>query len=114
MLALILMAMSTLISYNADHARPFTITFPKGAVEACTVYTSTIETIEQDGKMVPYAPKHCWILLDNGMTSYDDDWNFIVPNGGDWKVHADIMYEVIEHGGSTVKTISTPDITVKH
>ena len=102
------------ITYNAMDKKPFTIQFPAGAAEACTVYHSLFETIVEDGKTVPYEPKHCWFFASNKETSYQDDWNFIEKNGHSWDVHADIFYDVIEHGGSSVKMISTDIIRVEH
>lgn len=102
------------ISYNAMDKRPFTITFPKGAVEACTVYHSLFETIVEDGKTVPYEPKHCWFFESKDAYTYSDNWNFINTNGHAWDVHADIFYDVIEHGGQSVKMISTDTIRVTH
>lgn len=90
------------ISYKAE-AELFTVTFDAGYVAACTIYQSTIDTIELDGKVVPYAPAHCGPLsVGVEQTAYVDDWDFIVlvdghnvpvPDGGDWDVWAELYTE---------------------
>lgn len=114
LISLLILQSSIGISYNAQDKRPFTIQFPAGAVEACTVYHSLFETIVEDGKTIPYEPKHCWFFSDKNAYTYSDDWNFIEKNGHDWLVHADIFYDVIEHGGESTKMISTDSIQVTH
>lgn len=75
---------------------PFEVSFSPGAIWACTVYTSKTETIEEvqpngSTKRVPYAPRHCWELLESA-TSYEDDWAYIIPNKGAWEVWAELYY----------------------
>ena len=87
------------ISTSADHQQ-FTVSFEKGAIWACTVYQSQRVTDEDranfpDGK---YAPRHCW-ALDETMTSYPDDWAWILPYDVDWHVWAEVGYP---RGGEVV------------
>lgn len=69
---------------------------------ACTVYTSTSERIILDGKDVPYAPRHCQ-FIDKRKGSYEDDWEYIKPNGGEWDVQA-ILWDTDK--GEQVQAIS--------
>ena len=80
------------ISYN-ENDETFLVQFDKGFVAACTAYTSHIETIEIDGKTVPYEPRSCGMLeLWIDQIQYVDDWP-IAPNGGEWSVYAELYRE---------------------
>lgn len=82
------------LRYDASRESPFTIAFDAGQFAACTVYASLTETIELDGKVVPYAPRHCGTLAGGlRQTSYVDDWSFIEPTGGSWDVWAELYDE---------------------
>lgn len=80
------------IRYNPQNEAPFLVTFEPNVYEvACTVYQSLTETIEQGGKTIPYAPRHCGIFGDaSTQSSYVDDWDFIIANGGEWDVWAEL------------------------
>lgn len=99
MTALLLLVLAVLPHLGLTGER-FLVTFSPGAVYACTIYTSTTETIMQDGKTVPYAPRHCW-FVDEDATEYDDDWAFIEPAGSAWLVQATMYYPV--DGGRSVR-----------
>lgn len=92
--------LALLVSVGAFAATPaivekngqFTVTFDKGAVWACTVYQ--MQRVTEDRTLFPdgrYTPRHCW-ALDEEMTSYPDDWNWILTYDADWKVWAEIGY----------------------
>lgn len=70
----------------------FLVAFERGAASACTVYRSRTETITQDGKTVPYAPRHCWLLAPD-LSTYTDDWAYISPDKGDWDIFAEVYYD---------------------
>lgn len=92
-------------------SQTFIVSFPKGADGACTVYKSLTETIEDEGKQVPYTPRHCWLFEDPSLTEYDDDWSMITANGGNWEVSAEVFYP---QQGGTYREEVTNVLTVKH
>jgi hypothetical protein len=81
------------LAYDASKEAPFTITFDTPQFAACTVYQSLTETIEQEGKVVPYAPRHCGMFSTSRQLMYVDDWAYIIPNGGEWDVWAELYDE---------------------
>jgi hypothetical protein len=110
------LVLSLLINFpvltSSSEGKALHVEFSKGADAACSVFTSTFETIEEDGKTVPYEPRHCWIL-DPGVTSYNDDWAFIQPNGHPWNVHVEVYYPAVDNSGWERTFFSNP-ITITY
>jgi hypothetical protein len=94
------------IRHYPQNEAPFLVTFEPGLFgAACTVYQSLTETIVQDGKTVPYAPRHCGGFASEAtQASYVDDWAFIIPNGGEWDVWAELYTETgVEARTNTIR-----------
>lgn len=75
----------------------FLVTFPKGAMQAITVYQQQVQGEPDDnfpdGR---YTPRRVWFLEDSSIEEYEEDWNFIRKYETPWKVWAEIGY--IENG----------------
>ena len=81
------------------------VTFPTGANWACTVYEQQV-VLEENRQYFPngkYAPRHCW-ALDEDMTSYQENWAHIRKEHTNWRVWAEIQYDV---GGGQERVMTT-------
>lgn len=85
------------------------VTFPRGVTDICVWFVSSIETIERDGEVIPYAPTHCWLVDDDDLGEIEDNWSFIEPNGGEWDVYARLYYTMPD---DTVQELETNHIKV--
>lgn len=76
----------------------FLVTFERGAVGACTIYT------QLSGEGRPYEPRSCWWFSNQNIGSYTDDWDGIRREDVDWDVYAEIEYLDKAGKAETVET----------
>jgi len=112
------------LSYD-EATKQFTATFDKGAEWACLAYASTTETIEQEGKTVPYVFHFCGPLNPTGnrivtgwngancyASSPDEEACY---SGTDWNIQLTVQYPVENPGQATTMIDADSNIvTVKH
>ena len=130
LIAAILLTLTTatppapLITYS-EQAKTFTVRFEAGASWACVAYESKSETIEQEGKTVPYAFHFCGPVSKEvsvlkvsweGANCYVWDTTDDCPSGGLWDVYAEVQYEnpVDANGATTFSDAKSNILTVKH
>jgi hypothetical protein len=97
------------LNYNARN-ETFQVKFEKGASWACFGFKSEKETIELDGKVGPYEPHKCYGFSE-GLTSINENWEFIDKNDGFWDVSVVVQYANPD-GSFTDVTSNT--LQVKH
>ena len=83
------------LKVDSTPAQVITVQATIPILAACTVYSSLDETIEQGGEVVPYEPRHCWLMPDpdgdDATNRYFDGWDFI-ERGHTYDVHAELQF----------------------
>lgn len=110
------------LTYN-QKAETFATTFTPGAVWACIDFKSHTQTIEQEGKQIPYEPRKCY-GLDEATTLLTDDWSYInctltdinkgqvdCPAGDTWDVTTTVQYPKSD---GTTNDVDSNTLTLKH
>lgn len=93
-------------------AGKFHVDYKLGAAQLCLIYHSMTESIELNGKTVPYEPARCWMLDENDKdTSFETDWGPVEPDGGDWQIHATLAYWTKD---GEIETLNSNTVIAKH
>lgn len=90
------------ITATGNELEPFLVTFPAGALQACTIFQDQAvlapdDPLRQYFADGHYAPRHCW-GLPLKLTSYTDDWDFMPPSDppASWKIWVLVQYPTPE------------------
>lgn len=99
------------LTVNSLKPLPFHVTYAADSVQTCLRFRSHVEKIELNGVVDWYSPSKCYAT--NGTAgSFDEGWEFIDANNGDWDVWGMSVY--FPETGSELVTAESAHVVVRH